>query len=41
MAKTNYQTIDEYHQEFSGESLGRMQTIRKIIHDVVPGAEEY
>lgn len=40
MAKTNYQTIDEYHQAFSGETLERMQTIRKIIHEVVPGAEE-
>jgi len=40
MAKTNYQTIDEYHQAFSGESLARMQTIRKIIHDVAPDAIE-
>lgn len=40
MAKTNYQSIDEYHQAFSGESLARMQTIRKIIHDVAPEAEE-
>ncbi len=40
MAKTNYQTIDEYHQAFSGESLARMQTIRKIIHEAVPDAAE-
>lgn len=40
MAKTNYQTIDAYHQAFSGESLARMQTIRKIIHEVAPEAEE-
>ncbi|PPL00783.1 iron chaperone [Parapedobacter indicus] len=40
MAKTNYQTIDEYHQAFSGESLARMQIIRKIIHEVVPDAAE-
>lgn len=40
MAKTNYQTIDEYHQIFSGETLDRMQTIRKIIHEVVPEVEE-
>lgn len=40
MAKTNYQSIDEYHQTFSGEALRRMEAIRKIIHDVVPGAEE-
>ncbi len=40
MAKTNYQTIDEYHQVFNGESLERMQTIRKIIHKVAADAEE-
>ncbi|MFC7522914.1 iron chaperone [Parapedobacter sp. GCM10030251] len=40
MAKTNYQSIDQYHQAFSGESLARMQIIRKIIHEVVPDAEE-
>lgn len=40
MAKTNYQTIEEYHEVFNGETLGRMNTIRKIIHEVVPDAEE-
>lgn len=40
MAKTDYQTIDQYHQAFSDESLARMQTIRKIIHEVVPDATE-
>ena len=40
MAKTNYQTIDEYHRGFSGETLDRMQTIRKIINEVVAEAEE-
>ncbi len=40
MAKTNYQNIDQYHQAFSGESLARMQTIRKIIHESVPDAAE-
>lgn len=40
MAKTNYQTIDEYHQAFNGETLARMQTIRKIIHEIVPDAVE-
>jgi len=40
MAKTNYQTIDDYHQEFNGEHLKRMQIIRKIIKDLVPDAEE-
>lgn len=40
MAKTNYQTIDEYHQAFNGETLARMQTIRKIIHEIVPDTVE-
>ena len=40
MAKTNYQTIDDYHQVFSGEVLKRMQTIRKIINEAVADAEE-
>ena len=40
MAKTDYKSIDQYHQAFTGESLARMQTIRKIIHEVVPGVEE-
>ena len=40
MAKTDFQNIDEFHQTFSGEALARMQTIRKIIHEVVPAAEE-
>jgi uncharacterized protein YdhG (YjbR/CyaY superfamily) len=40
MAKTNYQTIDDYHQAFSGEHLKRMQIIRKIINELVPDAEE-
>jgi uncharacterized protein YdhG (YjbR/CyaY superfamily) len=40
MAKTNYQKIDEYHQAFSGEALERLQTIRKIVKDAVPEAEE-
>jgi len=40
MAKTDYKSIDQYHQAFTGESLAHMQTIRKIIHEVVPGVEE-
>jgi len=40
MAKTNYQTIDEYHKVFSSETLERMQTIRKIINEIVPDAKE-
>ncbi len=40
MAKTNYLSINEYHKAFSGETLIRMEMIRKIIHEVVPDAEE-
>jgi len=40
MAKTDYQTIDEYHQAFDGEALARMQTVRKIINELVPDATE-
>lgn len=40
MAKTDYKTIDEYHNAFPAEVQERMQTIREIIHDVVPEAEE-
>jgi uncharacterized protein YdhG (YjbR/CyaY superfamily) len=40
MAKTDYQTIDEYHAAFTGDVLVRMQTIRQIVHRVAPHAEE-
>lgn len=40
MAKTDYKTIDQYQDNFSGEVLERMQTIRDIIHKAVPGVEE-
>lgn len=40
MAKTNFQTIDEYHTMFSGDTLKRMESIRKIIHEEVPEVEE-
>lgn len=40
MAKTDYQSIDKYHAAFTGEALSRMQTIRKIIKEVAPEAEE-
>lgn len=36
MVKTNYQSIDECGA-FTGEAFSRMQTIRKIIKEVVPG----
>lgn len=40
MAKTDYKTIDEYHATFPAEVQERMQTIRNIIHEVTPEAEE-
>lgn len=40
MAKTNYQSIDEYHAAFTGETLQRLKTIREIIHAAVPTVEE-
>ena len=40
MAKTNYQSIDEYHNAFSPEVALRLQQVRNIIHDIVPEVEE-
>ena len=40
MAKTNYQTIDDYHQGFPAEIQERMQQIRKVVNEVAPEAEE-
>lgn len=40
MAKTDYKTIDAYHQAFPGELQERMQSIRNAVHKVVPDAEE-
>lgn len=40
MAKTAYQTINQYQEAFSGETLQRIKTIRQIIRDNVPEAEE-
>lgn len=40
MAKTNYKTIDEYHKVFPEQVQERMQTIRALIHEVAPKAEE-
>lgn len=40
MAKTDFKTIDEYHQQFSGEALQRMQIIRNIVHSMVPDVTE-
>ncbi|QNL48091.1 DUF1801 domain-containing protein [Olivibacter sp. SDN3] len=40
MAKTDFKTIDEYHNAFPMEVQERMQKIRKVIREVVPEAEE-
>lgn len=40
MAKTDYKKIDEYHKVFPAASQERMQSIREVIHKVVPEAEE-
>lgn len=40
MAKTNYQTIDEYHNAFTGDTLERMQAIRELVHKVAPESQE-
>ena len=40
MAKTDYRTIDEYHNAYTEEAMERMQSIRDIVHKVVPGVEE-
>jgi uncharacterized protein YdhG (YjbR/CyaY superfamily) len=40
MAKTNFQNIDEYHHTFSGETLARLQFIRRLIHQEVSEADE-
>lgn len=40
MAKTDYRTIDQYHKTFPGEVQERMQSIREIVHKVVPDVEE-
>ncbi|MCR6638253.1 MAG: DUF1801 domain-containing protein [Sporocytophaga sp.] len=40
MAKTDFKSIDEYQVGFPLEIQERMQTIRKIIHEIVPEVEE-
>lgn len=40
MAKTDYQTIDQYHAAFSGDVVVRMEKIRSLIKAVVPAVEE-
>ena len=40
MAKTDFKTIDEYHTTFPTEIQERLQQIREVINDAVPGVEE-
>jgi uncharacterized protein YdhG (YjbR/CyaY superfamily) len=40
MAKTDFKTIDQYHSTFTPDIVERMQSIRAIIHKIVPGVEE-
>lgn len=40
MAKTDYQTIDQYNSAFPAAVVERMETIRSIIHKAVPYVEE-
>lgn len=40
MAKTDYKTVDEYHEAFPTEIRTRMQAIRDLVHEVAPNAEE-
>lgn len=40
MAKTDYKTINEYHEAFPEDTQKRMQQIRQIIKKVAPEAEE-
>ncbi len=40
MAKTDYKTIDQYHKAFPAEVQEKMESIRKIVHKVVPDVEE-
>lgn len=40
MAKTDYQSIDEYHTAFPEEVRLRLETIRQIVRKVAPAASE-
>lgn len=40
MAKTDFKTIDEYQNTFEGDAKERMQTVRNMVHEVVPHAIE-
>jgi uncharacterized protein YdhG (YjbR/CyaY superfamily) len=40
MAKTDYKTINEYHKAHPAGAQQRMQSIRDVVHKLVPGVEE-
>lgn len=40
MAKTGFKNIDEYTQTFSPEIQERLQSIRKLVHELAPGVDE-
>lgn len=40
MAKTDYKTIDQYHDAFPAHVVERMQKIRNAVHEVAPDVEE-
>ena len=40
MAKTDYKSIDGYHKVFPKEIQDRMQSIREVVHQIAPEAEE-
>ncbi len=40
MAKTDYKSNEEYHQNFSGDILLRLETVRSIAKEIAPEAEE-
>lgn len=40
MAKTDFKSIDEYHNVFTGDTLKRMQNIRELVHKIAPEVQE-
>lgn len=40
MAKTDFKTIDEYHATFPADIRERLENIREVVHEAVPGVEE-
>ncbi len=40
MAKTDYKSINEYHQAFPEDVQKRLQKVRDLIHKIAPEAEE-